>query len=299
MAHLICPDVSKYQRKLDQTYERDFIIFKVTFGAHLVDPHFLANANAAKRLYDAGKIAGALLYTVYTSSPVKAQFDAVWGTDAVGPKVPDWLTGIMIDVETWRGQSYQLSGNHSKRINQLYGLHAHKMGSWDSVIAYGNAGDLHELYPGRDRRCRVIVAAYSSQLKYKKERGAIGQQYTDGQAKWSVPRFGGKALPRGSKPFGRCDHNVFPGVSNGKELVKLLRPSQLTHAKQHPKPPVVAHVKPAVKPKVVAAPAPHYNAKRGSSLVSPNGAHALFLKNDGTLEVRHNGVHESTVPKGS
>ncbi|HEU5265442.1 MAG TPA: hypothetical protein VFU35_02035 [Jatrophihabitans sp.] len=296
MAHLICPDVSEFQRPLDHTYGRDFIIFRVTFGANYLDPHFLANANAVKRLHDQGKVAGVLLYTVYTSSPVKAQFDAVW--KAIGPKVPSWLTGIMLDVETWRGKSYELSGNHSKRINQLYGLHAHRMRSWQSVIAYGNAGDLAELYPGRDRRCRVIVASYGPQLTYKKVRGAIGQQYSDGQPKWRVPRLGGKALPRASTPFGPCDHNVFPGLPDAKALIKLLRPTQLAHAASHPKPPVVTLAKPAVKPKV-AAPAPHYNVKRGNSLVSADGAHALFLKDDGTLEIRHNGAHEGTVLKGA
>ncbi len=293
MAHLICPDVSEFQHPLDQSYQRDFVIFRVTFGAHYLDPNFLANANAVKRLYDSGKVAGALLYTVYTAAPVKAQFEATW--DAIGPTIPDWLTGIMLDVETWRGKSYELSGDHSTRINQLYGLHAHRMGSWASVIAYGNSGDLQELYPGRDRRCRVIVASYGSQLAYKRVRGAIGQQYSDGQQKWSVPRLGGKALPRASKPFGRCDHNVFPGVPDGKALVKMLRPAQLAHAARHPKPPVVAPIRRRAAPHPAT---PHYNPKHGDSLVSTDGAHALFLKNDGTLEIRHNGVHQATL-KGS
>ena len=176
--HLVCPDVSVFQRSLDSTFTRDFVIFRVTFGAHRLDSHFLANASAVKRLHNEGRVAGALLYTVYTSDPVRSQFDAVW--KAIGPTIPPWLTGIMIDVESWRGQSYELSGDHSKAINQLYGLHAHSMGSWNSVIAYGNISDLNSLYPHRDRRCRVIVAAYSSTLSYKKVQGAIGQKYSDG-----------------------------------------------------------------------------------------------------------------------
>ena len=291
MAQLICPDVSEFQRPLDQSYNRDFIIFRVTFGANYLDPKFLTNANAVKRLHDAGRVTGVLLYTVYTKDPVKAQFDAVW--KAIGPKVPNWLTGIMIDVETWRGQSYALAGNHSKRINQLYGLHAHRMGSWQSVIAYGNAGDLHELYPQRDRRCRVIVASYGPQLTYRRIPGAIGQQYSDGQPKWGVPKLAGKALPRASKPFGPCDHNVFPGLPDGKALVKLLRPAQLARVAQHPTPPVVKPVKPVVKP-----PAPHYDVKRGNSLVSTDGAHALFLNTNGTLELRHNGAHAANILTG-
>lgn len=223
--HLICPDVSEFQVPLDRTYTRDFVIFRVMFGAHYLDPKFLANAAAAKRLHDEGRIAGALLYVVYTSDPVRAQFEAAW--DAIGPRIPRWLTGIMIDVETWRGKSYALAGDHSKRINHLYGLHAHRLDNWNAVIAYGNAGDLHELYPKRDRRCRVIVASYGSSLSYRNIRGAIGQQYSDGQARYRVPRLGGRRLPRRSEPFGHCDHNVFPGIASGRELVRLLRPEQL------------------------------------------------------------------------
>jgi len=284
---LICPDVSEFQVPLDQRFTRDFVIFRVTFGADYLDPHFLANANAAKRLYEDGRIAGALVYVVYTADAVKAQFDSAW--DAIGPHVPEWLTGIMIDVETWRGQRYELSGDHSRRINRLYGMHAHRMGSWHSVIAYGNAGDLRELYPGRDTRCRVIVANYGSRLAYRKVHGAIGQQYTDGQKKWPVPKVGGVRLPRASAPFGHCDHSVFPGCANGRDLVALLRPAQL-----HP-----------ARPRDTGAGAeinrPHAIRRdadeRPNSLVSRSGNYALVLGNDGTLEVRHNGTREALVQK--
>lgn len=273
---LVCPDVSEFQVPLDHTFNRDFVIFRVTFGAHYVDPHFLANANAAKRLFDQGRLAGALLYVVYTSAPVRAQFDLAW--KAIGPTVPEWLTGIMIDVETWRGQSYALSGDHSQAINRLYGLHAHRMGGWSSVIAYGNAGDLAELYPARDRRCRVIVANYGPSLAYRKVRGALGQQYTDGQAKWDVPTIGGTPLPRASAPFGRCDHNVFPGFANGAELVKLLRPSQLQPRRTDTD---VHHLPVRRSTGGVAV-----HGTPGNSLISPNGQYALFLNNDGKPEVK-------------
>jgi hypothetical protein len=284
---LICPDVSEYQVPLDRTFTRDFIIFRVTFGAHYLDPHFLANANAAKRLHDEGRLAGVLLYVVYTSDPVREQFEFAW--DAIGPKVPDWLTGIMIDVETWRGHSYELSGNHSQPINRLYGMHAHRMGSYDSVIAYGNAGDLAELYPGRDHRCRVILANYSPTLAYRKVRGAVGQQYTDGQPKWGVPRVRGGSLPRASAPFGHCDHNVFPDCSTGKDLVRLLRPAQLDGSSPEPEP----------APENTANHGSHLprpdGAHRRNRLVSPSGDYALVLGDDGTLEVRHRGTRHTVV----
>lgn len=283
---LICPDVSEFQVPLDGTFTRDFVIFRVTFGADYLDPHFRANADAAEKLYDDGRIAGALLYVVYTSDPVKEQYDAAW--KAIGPRVPDWLTGIMIDVETWRGQSYELSGDHSRRINHLYGLHAHRMGSWQSVIAYGNACDLDELHPDRDRRCRVIVASYGSRLAYRKVRGALGQQYTDGKKRWPVPKIGGVRLPRASAPFGHCDHNVFPGFANGRELVKLLRPGQLTGAATR-----AGHDEVIDRPHRVR----RNDLKGSNSLVSTSGDYALVLANDGTLEVRHNGHRESLVQK--
>jgi hypothetical protein len=283
---LICPDVSEFQVPLDQTFTRDFVIFRVLFGANYPDPHFLRNANAAKRLYDEGRLAGALLYVVYTADPVRAQFEAAW--KQIGPRIPDWLTGIMIDVETWRGQPYELSGDHSLAINRLYGLHAHRMGSWDSVIAYGNAGDLAELYPGRDRRCRVIVANFGPTLAYKRVRAAIGQQYTDGQPKWDVPRINGAALPRKSAPFGHCDHNVFLGMRTGKDLVRLLRPAQLGAAKPVQEP-----------PEGTGRPDPHPNPAPAGALVSPSGAYALCVNNDGTLEVRHNGTRHAVLEKVS
>lgn len=315
--HLICPDVSEFQVPLDQTYTRDFVIFRVMFGAHYLDPKFLRNAGAAKRLYDEGRIAGVLLYVVYTADPVREQFASTWR--AIGPRIPPWLTGIMIDVETWRGKSYELSGDHSKRINRLYGLHAHRLRNWNSVIAYGNTGDLQGLYSGRDKRCRVIVASYGSSLGYRNVRGAIGQQYSDGQPRYPVPRLAGTRLPRHSAPFGQCDHNVFPGIANGRELVRLLRPEQLAPTTGTPKRPRVAvpvakKRKPAVAPTRVPAPArtptrpvqvpapQPTTAKKAltsvasepHAIVSPNGKHALVVRNDGSLEVQHR-IDPSTV----
>ena len=302
---LICPDVSEFQRPLDHTYTRDFAIFRVTFGAHRLDHNFLANASAAKALYQRGQIKGVLLYTVYTAEPVRAQFDGVW--KAIGPAIPLWLTGIMIDVESWRGQDYELRGNHSRAINQLYGMHAHRMGSWSSVIAYGNQSDLAHLYPGRDKRCRVIVAGYTSQLVYKKVPGAIGQQYSDGSARWPVPKIHGVALPRASAPFRHCDHNVFPDHPNATSLVKLLRPAQLLKhaAPPAPRKPVAKRPLHPVAPRPPArhaagppaAPAaPHaYNPARGNLLVSPNGQYALILQDNGSVEVCHNGTRTAAL----
>lgn len=280
---LITPDVSEFQVTLDHSYPRDFVILRASFGAGYQDKRFLANAAAAAELYRQGRIAGVILYHVYLPGLVKAQFDFFWSL--VGPTVPDWLAGVMIDVETWRGQSYEIRGDHSAEINDLAGRHAHRLGSFDAVLAYGNAGDLAQVYPHRDKRVRVVQASYASRIKLTVP-GAIGQQYTDGSSRWPSP----KGLPTVTKPFGRCDHNVFPAFANGKALRAALRPVPGKHATPPPAPKPPA--KPVAKP---PAPRPHYPhanvAAHDHALVAPAGAWALILGDDGRLDLRHNGIH--------
>jgi hypothetical protein len=282
---VICPDVSEFQRPLTGAYGRRLLIARVTFGAHYLDRNFLANASAARKLYAAGEIDGVILYVVYlgTATP-KEQFAAA--KKAVGPTPPAWLAGFMIDVETWRGQSYAIHGDHSKQINQLGGLLAGYMRTYRAVLLYGNRSDLAEVTPHRDPRFRVIVASYGSQLVHTQVRGAIGQQYTDGQTKWAVPRLGGKPLPRSSAPFGACDHNVFPGFATAKALVASMRPA-------------VAPSKPVVKPKPVRKPAapkprpqPYARDNTGvAAITSPDRRTAVFVTNDGRLDIRRDHAH--------
>lgn len=274
---LVAPDASEYQHVLDGTFNRRVVIFRVMFGNGYLDPHFLANANAAAALYKAGKIDGAILYTVYLGGQsVASQYAATW--KAIGPTAPPWLLGIMIDVESWRGQSYAISGNHSAQLNSLYGMHAHKMGHWNGCIGYGNVSDLAAIWPSRDSRCHVIVASYSSSLTYKGVRGAIGQQYTDGSGKWGVPA----GLPTSTPPFGHCDHNVFPGFKDGAALRKSMRPA------------AAAAVKPVIVPATKPIPRPHYPhanlPAHDHALVSRDGAWAETLENDGTKVLWHNGT---------
>jgi hypothetical protein len=125
----------------------------------------------------------------------------------------------------------------------------------------------------------VILANYSPTLAYRNARGAIGQQYTDGQLKWGVPRLHGAMLPRASAPFGHCDHNVFPGCATGKDLVRLLRPAQLGGPAPEPDSDDAHGGRPHV--------ARHDEVDPRNRLVSPSGDYALVLCDDGTLEVRH------------
>jgi hypothetical protein len=139
------------------------------------------------------------------------------------------------------------------------------------------------------------------QLNYSTVKGAIGQQYTDGQAKWGVPTLGGKALPSHVAPFGACDHNVFPGVSNGAQFRALWgRPAYAATpiVKPAPKPVVKPTPKPAPKPTPAPAPKPkpavHKHYPHGvykthdHALVSTDGRYAAVLEG-GRIHVRDNG----------
>jgi hypothetical protein len=263
----VVPDVSEFQKPLDGSFGRDAVIMRGAFGTWKADKNFLANATEAKRLWDAGRLrGGAVIYTVYLRDTTPAQqYAYLW--NLIGPKAPPWLTGIMIDCEHWGGTSYTISGDHSAQLNTLYGLHAHRMGSWQSVKGYGNQPDLGSIWPHRDSRCDVVVAGYGSQLTYRNVRGAVGQQYTDGTGRWPHPA----GLPTSSTPFGSCDHNVFP-VKDGAGFRALWgRPGYAT-------------AKPPVTPKPPAQPPAH--APAGKVLGrSPDGTKELLLGNSGNVAV--------------
>lgn len=281
----IACDVSEFQTPLTAAYPRRIAIFRALFGASYVDRQFLANANAAAELYAAGKIDGAIIYHVWLPGAVRAQATKLHSL--IGPTPPAWLAGLMIDVEHWGGTSYQINGDHSTEINTLAGYHAAYMGSFDSVIAYGNWGDLSAIYPGRDKRVRFIEANYSSTIP--KRPGKIGQQYTDGTGRWSVP----SGLPRSSPPFGGCDHNVFPGYT-GKTLREALRPTVTTaSAATHP----LAVAKPKRKPAPRHA-APYYPRGKAFRLISPNRHHALVIDDNGTVTVHTDGKLAHTITGG-
>jgi hypothetical protein len=284
---LVCPDVSEFQTYLSDAFGRRLLIMRVSFGAHYQDRKFLANAASAAAQYRRGEIDGVILYTVYLASATPAeQYAYAW--KLIGPTVPPWLIAVMIDVESWRGTSYAISGNHSKPLNTLYGLHAHKMGSWASCIGYGNAGDLAVIWPGRDTRCWVILADYSSSMSTRGVPRVLGKQYTDGQTRWPVPVMGGQALPRSSAPFGPCDHNVFPGFATAKALRARLRPAR----------PATAPV-PAPKPPPVIE--PYYAQPGGPSraLVSANRQYGVGVTDDGRVVVNYRGKHHATVQTGA
>lgn len=270
----VAADVSEHNKVYTDAYGRRLLIFRATFGAHYLDQHFLANANQAARAFERGNIDGAVCYGVWLQSATPEQHYAFFWRQ-FGNKVPDWLVAVMTDIETWRGTSYQNHGDHSKSINRLMALHAAKMRSIRAAWWYGNAGDISELYPGRDSRYWGIQAKYGPKIALDLK-GAIGQQYSDGQTRWGVP----KGYPISSSPFGNVDHNAFPGVKSFAELVRLVRPP---------------HVQPAPAPKPTPAPAPapkppvpyyHPDGHTATGIVSPDGQWAAFLGNDGKIRIR-------------
>jgi hypothetical protein len=290
---LVCPDESEFQPPISRQFDRRMVILRVAFGAHYADQKFATSRVVLDWLYAHRIIDGAVLYQVYLSSATPQEHYAfAWGL--IGKTVPPWLMGVMLDVEAWSGTSYPVRGDHSRQVNALGALHAHKLGSWRAVWLYGNRNDLASIVPKRDARFPVIVASYGPQLVYGQVKGAIGQQYTDGLAKWGLPKLFGKVLPRSTAGV-QCDHNVFDPARFPSAAVLRAWMYPAARPAPAPKPPVVVKPKPPVTPPVVKPAGPHYKHAvlhaHDDALVAPRGAWAWLLLDDGRVSVRHNGRH--------
>jgi hypothetical protein len=197
-------DVSYYQDAVNDDYPHHWFIFRGCDGT-FVDPKFSVNHAWAKKATASGKLAGFTVYVVYR--PGVNVLDVLKGI--VG--LPHPKLTVMIDVESWSGQ---IRGDYSAGITALANGLAAWLGDKRRVLAYGNQGDLANLYPDRPSWLRLVVASYGSVKP--NVHNMIGWQYSDGESRWPVPT----GYPRSTPPFGRCDHNVFPGLS----------PSQLADA---------------------------------------------------------------------
>lgn len=222
MTGVVCPDTNEFTGVPRATglrrYNHDFLIFRVSFGTSYLDRKFLQTAAATKALFDAGVIAGAVGYGVPIFAQGTAEQHVDFLTKQLGPTPPDWLAGLMQDLETWNGASYEQHGDHSDFVDEYDHLCEQYMGGGARAIDYGNEGDLAELAPHRKPR-PAIVASYGPQLVVHDVPGAIGQQYTNGQV------HGPKGLPLRTRGIGACDHNYFPGFSDGHALRAFLRPT--------------------------------------------------------------------------
>jgi hypothetical protein len=187
-------DTSYYQAPVDDTYPHPWVIFRGCDGT-FVDPLFSKNYAWACKAAAAGKIVGFTVYAVYRPGiDIVQQIKGIVG-------VPDKHLTVMIDVETWGGQ---IGGNRSSEITRMAEGFASWLGSRKRVLAYANRGDFAVLFPSRPSWLKLVVAGYSSVQPVFPN--MIGWQYSDGEARWSVPA----GYPRSTPPFGACDHNVFP-----------------------------------------------------------------------------------------
>lgn len=283
----VVPDVSEHNPPLTDAYGRDAIIVRAAFGDYYKDQNFLHNTGVVAELWKAGKLdGGCVLYQPYIEPGTpKSHFDYLW--ELIGPK-PEWLTGILIDEESWTGAPYAQHGNKSDALNRLAGMHAQRMGSWRSVKGYANLSDFNALWPHRDPRIDINLAAYTGRLSPGVVAHQVAQQYTDGQSQWGTPMVARHSLPRVTGPFGQCDHNVFFNVNNATQFRALWgRPPRGGSLPSH-KPPV--RKPPAKKPPEVHVPKP-------STLVArtPDGHGEIHFFNDLGLTIRRDGQHVADI----
>lgn len=214
------PDISYYNKPINDSFALPFFTARISDGTFL-DPQWGGNSAWGKK-NAGGKIIGFNGYHVYRAISVSQQFEFIQQhCPSLSPR-----QGAMIDIESWKGT---ISGNHSPQLNQLAGLLAGWLGSWNRVIAYGNQGDLNSLFPDPDPRIRFILAGYGSKPSHA---NMLGWQYSDGDARWSVPT----GWARGTAPFGNCDMNYFSlnpadlAVSLGfVDKTDVLEGSDMTH----------------------------------------------------------------------
>jgi hypothetical protein len=204
-------DVSYYQKAADDSYRRGWFIFRACDGTFR-DPNFAANLAWAKRAVKT-TLTGYTVYVVYRPGvDVLSIVKSMLGT-------PDNHLTVMIDVESWGGE---IRGDHSSEITRLAEALAQWLGDKRRVLAYGNQGDLANLYPHRPSWLKLVVASYG--MFRPNLHNMFGWQYSDGSLRWSVLR----GYPRSSKPFGNCDHNFFLGLS-AKEIAATLGVSPSNH----------------------------------------------------------------------
>ena len=188
------PDVSTFQPPVNDSFNRDWLIFRVCFNG-TVDTHAQANLAWCVKARAAGKIRGFTGYVV----PLPGGNDAILHSLDVLRFPHD--APVMIDAEKWGGTSYQINGDHSAEFNALAErLRKRQGGRADLVWAYGNRGPDLEVWPHKADWLGWVVASYGGTKPAVPN--MIGWQYTDGEPKYDRP-----GAPSSTPPFGRCDHN--------------------------------------------------------------------------------------------
>lgn len=185
MTTVISADVSYFQKKVDNSYPRQWLIFRCCDG-DFMDPNATFNANWARGAVIQGKLLGWSTYVVYRpgeNSAVLANLAKIVPVDRV-----------MVDVESWGGA---IRGDHSDDVNELLDDLASIVGQ-DHVWLYGNLSNLNEICPRRRPWAKLVIASWGANKP--NVANMVGWQYTDG-----AHPAGDR--PLSSAPFGACDHN--------------------------------------------------------------------------------------------
>ena len=182
-------DVSEWQTGLNDSYPYRIVCIRSNDGTYR-DQKWANNYAWCKRAADDGRLDCFIVYMVY-----RTNWQQTLDTFKTQVGSPHAKMVAMVDVESWGGQ---IVGNQSTGINSLVDGLAAFLGSRERVIAYGNQGDLNNLWPSKPN-IRLIVAGYSANKpNYSNQ---IGWQYTDGTG------YGPSGWPQGCAPFGSCDMN--------------------------------------------------------------------------------------------
>lgn len=241
-------DISYYQVPVTNAYPYQFLSFRSNDGTYQ-DPHFASNLAWAKHSADTGILLGFIVYFVYETNwqQTLATFKAMVGT-------PHAKMAVMIDVESWGGK---IGGNQSAALNALRAALVSWLGNKKRVIAYGNAGDLNNLFPQRGD-IGIDLANYSGNPDFPYK---LCHQFSD---KYNTP------------PFGACDMNSADGMTPAQFAAAL---GLVATPPAPPKP------RPA-GPTLIKSPG---MLKPGQSIVSPSGHYVTVFQADGNL-VEYNWV---------
>lgn len=211
------------------------------------DKHFVQNLAWAKRMADAGKLDGFIVYAVYEPD------NEVWADTLIkNVGTPHPLMAVMIDAESWGGR---IKGDHSADINAGAAKLALWLHSARRVIGYGNAYDLNTLWRKRGD-VRIVLADYTANRPFP---GKIAHQFTSHA---NVPGFG-------TADMNSADGYTSAALQEALGLVRPPAPASVTPPKPVVHKPVIPRF--PLKPGQYFGPAwPLWNLKSVSGRFSHN-----------------------------
>lgn len=201
------PDISYYQKPLDDTFDKRSVTIRLGDGNDFLDPYFAHNIAWCNTAYADGRLDLFGIYHVYRPVGAASLFGFI---TAHLPQCPAGAYPVT-DLESWGGQ---IVGDHSTDLNTFYGMLAAWSGSLNRFLEYGNLGDLNNLHPTADTRIRFTEAGYGNTTVHHPR--AIAKQWTNGQPQYDIP-----GLSASTPPVGRCDSNVFIGMTLAEAAVAL------------------------------------------------------------------------------